>query len=179
MKRQSNMINELTEIKDKKLPTHKSKSLAALPCNRRFAAKHMLFLPTLIITLRITIDKGMIRQKIVTIGLIFITTITFGQSKESYDYTFNEIHKMLKGATPLDFKKAVFLTENAFYSNNLDYNEFCQQIDDIEIQLYQFLGDKNVVNHPMGKQFAIFSYMMEPSKYNENTKRDYQNSLPQ
>lgn len=155
------------------MPTHKSKSLAALPCNHRFAAKHMLFLPTLMRTLWIMIDKEMIRQTIITIGLIFITTITFGQSKESYDYAFNEIHKMLKGETPLDFKKAVFLTENAFYSNELDYNEFCRQVDEIEIQLNQFMRDKNVVNHPMGKQFAIFNYMMEPSKYNGNVKLVY------
>ena len=155
------------------MPTHKSKSLAARPCNHRFAAKHMLFLPTLIRTLWKMIDKRMIRQTITTIGLILITTTLFGQSKESYDFAFNEIYKMLKGETQLDFKKAVFLTENAFYSNNLDYNEFCQQIDNIEIQLNHFIRDKNVVNHPMGKQFAIFSYMMEPSKYNENKKLVY------
>jgi hypothetical protein len=167
------MRNELIKIQNMNLPTHKSKSLAAHPCNLRFAAKHMLFLPTLMKTAWIMIDKGMIRQTIITIGLILITTTVFGQSKESYDYAFNEINKMLKGESQLDFKKAVFLTENAFYSNNLDYNEFCQQIDDIEIQLNQFMRDKKVVNHPMGKQFAIFSYMMEPSKYNGSTKLVY------
>ncbi|MBN1185722.1 MAG: hypothetical protein JXB49_25800, partial [Bacteroidales bacterium] len=34
------------EKKTWKNPAHKSKSLAARPCNHRFAAKHMLFLPT-------------------------------------------------------------------------------------------------------------------------------------
>jgi hypothetical protein len=32
--------------KEKGKPTHKSKSVAALPYNRPFAATHMLFLPT-------------------------------------------------------------------------------------------------------------------------------------
>jgi hypothetical protein len=32
--------------KKKENPAHKSKSVAALPCNRPFAATHMLFLPT-------------------------------------------------------------------------------------------------------------------------------------
>ena len=32
--------------KGKGNPTHKSKSVAALPCNRPFAATHMLFYPT-------------------------------------------------------------------------------------------------------------------------------------
>jgi hypothetical protein len=42
------MINLLHKDKEekKKQPTHKSKSVAALPCNRPFAATHMLFLPT-------------------------------------------------------------------------------------------------------------------------------------
>lgn len=80
---------------------------------------------------------------------------------------------MLKGEIPLDFKRAVFLTENAFYSNKRDYKEFCQSIDNIEVQLNQFTRDKGVVNHVMGKQFAIFNYMMEPSKYNGNKRMTY------
>jgi hypothetical protein len=98
---------------------------------------------------------------------------SFSQSKSSYDYAYNEIMKMVNGESPLDFKKAVFLTENAFYSNKLDYNEFCQRIDDIEVKLYQFMRDRNVTNHVMGKQFAIFNYMMEPSQYNNNTRMSY------
>jgi len=80
---------------------------------------------------------------------------------------------MLKGESPLDFKRAVFLTENAFYSNSLEYKEFCRKIDDIENRLNQFMVDRGVSNHVMGKQFAIFNYMIEPSKYNANTKMAY------
>jgi len=108
-----------------------------------------------------------------TVILVLSLTYTFGQSKASYDFAFNEINKMLKGQAPLDFKRAVFLTENAFHSNKLDYKEFCQKIDDIEVQLKQFMNDKGIVDHVMGKQFAIFNYMMEPSKYNDNTKLTY------
>ena len=107
--------------------------------------------------------------------VIFTLTLTdsFSQSKAAYESAFIEIHKMLKGESPLDFKRAVFLTENAYYSNKLDYKEFCQRIDNIEIKLNQFMRDKGVVNHIMGKQFAIFNYMMEPSKYNDNTRMNY------
>ncbi len=107
--------------------------------------------------------------------VIFVVSLTnsFGQSKASYDFAFNEISKMLKGQSPLDFKKAVFLSENAFHSNKLDYKEFCQKIDGIEVRLKQFMKDKGVADHVMGKQFAIFNYMMEPSKYNENSKLTY------
>ena len=108
--------------------------------------------------------------------IIFFTlslTDSFSQSKAAYESAFIEIHKMLKGESPLDFKRAVFLTENAYYSNKFDYKEFCKQIDNIEIKLNQFMRDKGVVNHVMGKQFAIFNYMMEPSKYNDNTRMNY------
>jgi hypothetical protein len=107
--------------------------------------------------------------------LLFTLSLTdsFSQSKAAYESAFVEIHKMLKGESPLDFKRAVFLTENAYYSNKLDYKEFCQRIDNIELKLNQFMRDKGVVNHVMGKQFAIFNYMMEPSKYNDNTRMNY------
>jgi len=109
------------------------------------------------------------------LAIIFALTLTdsFSQSKASYDYAYNEIMKMVKDESSLDFKRAVFLTENAFYSNKLDYKEFCQRIDDIEAKLYQFMRDRNVTNHVMGKQFAIFNYMMEPSQYNNNTRMSY------
>ncbi|MDR2036497.1 MAG: hypothetical protein LBQ60_01090 [Bacteroidales bacterium] len=35
---------------------------------------------------------------------------------------------MLDGKQPLDFKRAVFITENAFYDNILDFEGFCQKI---------------------------------------------------
>jgi len=167
------MINEQIKKQNMKMPTHKSKSLAAHPCNHRLAAKHMLFLPTLIQTVWIPIETRMIRQTIFTIGLILITTISFGQNRELYDYAYTEVHKMLKGESQLDFKKAVFLSENAFYGGKLDYKTFCQRIDDIEVQINRLINEKGVANHVMGKQFAIFSYMMEPSKFNNFQKISY------
>ena len=107
--------------------------------------------------------------------MLFALTLTdsFSQSKPAYESAFNEIQKMLKGEAELDFKRAVFLTENAFYSNTLDYKVFCRQIDDIENRLNEFMVDRGVSNQVMGKQFAIFNYMIEPSKYNNNTRMNY------
>jgi hypothetical protein len=112
-------------------------------------------------------------RTLLTIILALFLSDSFSQSKSAYKSAFNEIHKMLKGEFPLDFKRAVFLTENAYYANKLDYKEFCKLIDNIEMKLNQFMRDKGVVNHVMGKQFAIFNYMMEPSKYNDNTRMNY------
>ncbi|MES2731794.1 MAG: hypothetical protein V4714_08600, partial [Bacteroidota bacterium] len=45
-----------------------------------------------------------------------------------YQAALEEIRQMLTGARPLDFKRAVFVTENAYLDNQLDYPAFCQAI---------------------------------------------------
>ncbi|MFN7651801.1 MAG: hypothetical protein ACK5PC_01135 [Cyclobacteriaceae bacterium] len=56
---------------------------------------------------------------------------------------------MLKEESPLDFRRAEILTENTYCSNKLDYKEFWQRIDNIEVKLNQFMRDKGVINHVM------------------------------
>jgi hypothetical protein len=114
-----------------------------------------------------------IKKILLNAGLVFVLAGAIAQSRASYNSAFDAIQKMLKGKSFLDFKKAVFLSENAFYENKLEYKGFCQKIDSIEIQLNQFMQDKAVTNHVMGKHFAIFNYMMEPSKYNVQEKLKY------
>jgi hypothetical protein len=101
-------------------------------------------------------------RTITILAILFTLTLTdsFSQNKPAYESAFIEIQKMLKDESQLDFKRAVFLTENAFHSNTLDYKAFCRQIDDIENRLSQFMIDRGVSNHVMGKQFAIFNYMI-------------------
>ncbi|MBD2770406.1 hypothetical protein IC235_21175 [Hymenobacter sp. BT664] len=45
-----------------------------------------------------------------------------------YEPAYQELAKMLDGRYPLNFKRAVFLTENAYFDNRLSYEEFSQQI---------------------------------------------------
>ena len=51
--------------------------------------------------------------------------------KENYSAAFNELNNMLNGNAPLSFKRAVYVTENSFYQDKLDYREYCNSIDDI------------------------------------------------
>jgi len=41
-----------------------------------------------------------------------------------YQNAYNTINNMLVGKEPLSFKKAVFVSENAYYNNQLSYDEF-------------------------------------------------------
>lgn len=48
--------------------------------------------------------------------------------KTNYELAFGEMHQMLKGETPISFKRAVFLTENAYMDNQLSYEDFQEPI---------------------------------------------------
>ncbi|MFD2788119.1 hypothetical protein ACFSX6_21870, partial [Hymenobacter rubripertinctus] len=45
-----------------------------------------------------------------------------------YEPAYQELAKMLDGRYPLSFKRAVFVTENAYFDNRLSYQEFSQQV---------------------------------------------------
>jgi len=47
-----------------------------------------------------------------------------------YNDAYNEIEQMLNGYKPLDFKRAVFVTENAYFKQKFNYNVFAEFIDE-------------------------------------------------
>lgn len=50
-------------------------------------------------------------------------------SKQNFQQAYQEIVSMLEGKQPLDFEKAVFLTENAYRDNSLTYEDFKAALD--------------------------------------------------
>lgn len=63
---------------------------------------------------------------------VAITVRVVGQdvdTKAHYRRAFDELNQMLTGESPLSFKRAVFVAENAYLDNQLDYDEFTRQID--------------------------------------------------
>ena len=48
--------------------------------------------------------------------------------KECYESAYSELEAMLSGRQQLDFKRAVFITENAFFSNRLNYQYYLNTI---------------------------------------------------
>jgi len=61
--------------------------------------------------------------------LLFCFSTKAQETKSLYDTTFLALSEMLEGKQPVDFKKAVFLVENSFLENKLDYQQFCKAID--------------------------------------------------
>ncbi len=50
-------------------------------------------------------------------------------NEEPYKLAFEKIEKMIDGEIAYSFKDAVFLTENAWYDNGLNYNSLSEKID--------------------------------------------------
>ncbi len=100
------------------------------------------------------------------------TVEPFCQSKY-YTDAYSELTSMLDGTSTLNFKRAVFVSENAYYKGALSYTEFCQKIDAIELKLKQLITDKQISHFKTAGYYATFNYMTEPSKYNDNTTCKY------
>lgn len=60
-------------------------------------------------------------------------------SKRNFQQAYQEISSMLEGKQPLDFEKAVFLTENAYRDNSLNYEDFKSAIDIHSTIIEQFI----------------------------------------
>ncbi|MDU1891755.1 MAG: hypothetical protein E6767_13800 [Dysgonomonas sp.] len=70
----------------------------------------------------------MLKQIIFVLTIYFIS-INVNAQQTYYTEALSDISSMLTKKTPLDFKKAVYLTENAYYNGNLDENKFNDNID--------------------------------------------------
>lgn len=49
-------------------------------------------------------------------------------NRAHYENAFTELKGMLSGSTPLSFKRAVFITENAYLNNELNYQDYISKI---------------------------------------------------
>jgi len=76
------------------------------------------------------------RKVHITYLLLSISLCCLGQTdiadnvkiEENYNAAFTELKGMLDGNVPLSFKRAVFLSENAYLDSKLDYEKFNSQI---------------------------------------------------
>lgn len=96
---------------------------------------------------------------------------------EDYKKAFAEMKDMLEQPEKLSFKRAVFLTENAFLNGSLDYPTFCKQVSvlakiakqvSIENKLLYDLEDKSKVEIYAGTFHLItqgFKYQKDTSVY--------------
>ena len=83
-----------------------------------------------------------------------------------YNLAFQEINQMLLNKIPMDFKRAVFLVEWAYSGGELDYTEFCNQIDKIAKDLNKFVAAKGISTYKTAGNYALFEFFTKPHKMN-------------
>ncbi len=81
---------------------------------------------------------------------------------------FDEINGMLQGTKPLDLKRAVFLTENAFFGNQMDYNNFDKLIKkDVQLARLLILQKGYTQEEDILKNLALFQYMCDTTEFKD------------
>lgn len=96
-----------------------------------------------------------------------------------FDLAINELEQMLSDKKPLSFKKAVFLTENAYYAGCLNWNEYNNEIERITQILNRMIVAKNLQRYKTAGNWAVFSFMSDsiPENNFEPYQYDFENFM--
>ncbi|MEB3800745.1 hypothetical protein INQ45_06575 [Flavobacterium columnare] len=108
-------------------------------------------------------------KRLILILLIGFCLNSFGQ--EHYEKAYSDLNSMLNGKTELNFSKALFIVENAWYNNKLNYSDFDKQIDSIATLCQKMIDKKGLNNYKTASNWAIFMYMTQ--KVPENKQNPY------
>lgn len=93
-------------------------------CSRKYPLNN-----NVIIESKPSIDTLLSQQiSVDTIQVAPVIPNEFIQPKSHYSLAFEELKAMLEDRQKANFKQAVFITENAYLENTLNYDKFCQQV---------------------------------------------------
>lgn len=88
-------------------------------------------------------------------------------TRDYYDDAYSEIEQMLEGKIKLDFKRAVFISENAYFNDSLNYIEFTNNINSLKrlcegkyntVKLIEYSYPDSI---KMKKNYSIFSILKD------------------
>lgn len=80
---------------------------------------------------------------------------------------------MINDEIPINFKRGVFLIENAYYKGELDWNKFCSDIDDIVNKLKPIAEQHSNKGTNLSKNWAVFTYMSDSIPENDYKPYSY------
>ncbi len=104
-------------------------------------------------------------RRIIILLLINFTGFSIN-AQEYYTEAFSGLEAMLSSKTKLDFREAVFITENAYYDNQLDKTSFDNNIELYSKICKQIMNSGNIVYPEKDKevassQCAVFLFMTD------------------
>ncbi len=90
-----------------------------------------------------------------------------------YNDAYNELVNMLSGKTALNLKRAVFVVENAYHKNKLNYEKYCKQIDDLAFICKQIMKEKGLdLKNYMACHYTIQKLFAEKFTYKNSLGKD-------
>lgn len=117
------------------------------------------------------------KTKILLPFLLFLSALTIQAQQDStqqhFTHALAEISSMLEGIQPLDFERAVFVTENAYRVNAVSYQDFKASLD-IHSSIIEKLIKANAKED--WKKYQPVS-MGIPMETDEETKENYRKAL--
>jgi len=78
---------------------------------------------------------------------------------------------MLENESAVDFKKALFTIENAYYGNTMNYEEFDRGIQSLALKCENMIAQKQIQTYKTAGNWAIFMLMTQ--KVPENDSQPY------
>jgi len=114
--------------------------------------KHILlllfFIATIYVSLTSFISSG--GDRIIQYSPITDSTKSNVCSDSFYSKTYNELYAMLHDSEPISFKRAVFITENAYEKGQLNYDSYLSGINVIAIKLKALIARRPIQFLKMG-----------------------------
>lgn len=90
---------------------------------------------------------------------------SYQNGTSSYYKAYNEINDMLEGKQPLNLGRAVFLVENAYYNNTLNYEDYQKTItDQIKVCKEKIREDKLNKDNNLVKNMMLFRLISDTLK---------------
>lgn len=90
-----------------------------------------------------------------------------------FEQAYTEMAAMLDGKNPLSIKRAVFLSEWAYYDEELSYDEYCRTIDSAAIFLKGLILKNKLDQYKTGKNIALIAYFSNPFSGNNHRPFTY------
>jgi len=111
------------------------------------------------------------------IAILFCSLFSFDNNdievKRLYQKAFEEQHLMLKGVKNVDFKYAVFITENAFNKGELNYSNFLADINKISLKIKALVKSRGLETYKTAYNWGVYTYMMDSCAINNYSPFTY------
>lgn len=123
-------------------------------------------------------------MKLTALALILISVTCPAQNTAQglYDAAYSELKDMLEDRTPINFKRAVYVTENAYLNNTVDFSKFNEQIQWLSSKCLLVSKQGGLIytesdREQVSKYAAVFKIMTDTIKFYQDTDK-YYSSVP-